>query len=296
MMKRLFLLLFFNTLFFSALAQKNQFEFTGTLKIEGLNAITYKLNFELLTDGSLKGSSTSDFKGENLTTSKISGKVDFEKQEISFKEIENLMTKSEEDSSRFCYVNVQSLPIEFITDKNLIRGAFQGNFPNGEFCAEGEINLIGNNLFDFLKAEIPEADPIVNTQIDSTESMTIQSPDIIKEPKGPLENGNILGLDWQSETLRLDLWDAFEEDNDRVNIYVNNELKHKSLLVRNAKSTLKFPIPSNGLIIKIEAETEGSNPPNTVNAQFIEKGQVKSIVTKLKKGEFVEIQIQRSND
>lgn len=293
MMNRIFLSLISIAFVFNLVAQKNSFEFVGTLKVEDLEAITYKLNFEILTDGQLSGSSTSDFSGANQTSSKILGKVDWDKKQISFHETLNIETKSEEDSSRFCYIQVQNLPLEIIGEQNLVRGNFEGHFPNGDFCAKGELNMIGGNLLAWKDSidKIQEKKSM-STAVDTAKPA--REKPILKEIDGPLQNGNILSIDWNSEKVRLDVWDAYEEDNDRVNIYLNGELKYQSLLVREAKRSFNFDLPKNGsLKITIEAETEGSNPPNTMNAQFIEKGQVKSIVTKLKKGEFVEILIQR---
>lgn len=279
-----FVLLSFN----SALYAQKQ-EFMGTLKADGIEAITIKLIFEIAEDGTIEGKSITDFNGTDETTSSLIGKLNRNQKTLQFREIANLSTRADTAEADFCYISAQTLEITRIEDKNMIIGPFQGVFANGEFCAEGEIHIVGPNILE--KDKAPPEKPKSNLDLDS--SRMKGDPIATVDLSQPIGDGTKVPLKWETDSIRLDLWDTFEEDNDQVSIYHNGLLIKKNLAIKKYRQSFYFPV-GEACIIRIKADNEGSNPPNTVNAILSGGTQKQALVTKLKAGESVELEISKN--
>jgi cyanate lyase len=88
------------------------YEFIGTVQLSDKTIITFKLNFKEDLDGFIVGTSLSDIYGADRTLSKIEGKISRDKKTISFKEIENLNTKSRVDIDLFCFIEVNNAKLK----------------------------------------------------------------------------------------------------------------------------------------------------------------------------------------
>lgn len=281
---------------FFGLGQTRKFDFIGTLHTENEVLISIKLNFEVLANDSIKGTSTTDFYGDNRTVSTIKGVLNQERQLLSFKETANINTKAQATADRFCYISVVDLPIRVNKRKNIVQGAFKGFFPNGEACAEGEIYLVGADILAQIAAEL---DPLLDSNLSARKNQVLDS--ILPQkaananPKSEtvLTHEGVIQLPWTGNTVKLIFWDGYKEDNDRINIYVNGELKEQSIEVKERKKTLLIPLETDICTIKIEAENEGKSPPNTVQLQLVDEGKLYPLVTQLKKGQHVEVTLTK---
>jgi hypothetical protein len=94
----------------SVLSQvREKYEFIGALRVTNEKLISYKINFEDIGGGKIKGESTTDFYGVNKTKSKIAGTLNKKNNTLSFHEETNISSSSSEDESIFCYVKVENL-------------------------------------------------------------------------------------------------------------------------------------------------------------------------------------------
>lgn len=79
-----------------AFSQNNiAYEFIGALTTTDQRIISYKLFFNISTDGTIEGVSTTDFYGSNITKSKIAGVI--KQNELTFNEVNNISTKYSEE-------------------------------------------------------------------------------------------------------------------------------------------------------------------------------------------------------
>lgn len=274
--------------------QKEKIELIGTLETETAQLISLKLSFTVDEHGVINGTSTTDFYGANRTVSVIKGNLNLKNQRLSFKEIANVNTRSDAKASEFCYIEVNNLSIKRKNEKSILNGKFKGYFPNGEPCANGRIYLVGANVLEnLIETEIV---PALTKKLEAKEDTSVQRAQNIRRAINPtttLKGGGAMAIDWQSNVVRLDVWDSYQEDNDRINIYVDGQLVHANLEVKEQKQSFTFPFIKETLTLRIEAENEGTNPPNTVNAQLIDNGKIQPLVTRLNKKQSVTVTIKK---
>ncbi len=299
--QRFFKILFwvvFNLLNYSLLGQPNKIEFIGALETKEHQVITYKLSLSVYSNGDVTGTTITDFYGKNSTESKIVGKLNKANNLLSFREISNIRTKSKAEASDFCYIHVSNLLLETKNDKAVINGKFKGYFPNGNVCAEGKIFLVSATILEKLNIN-EEFIAVLNDTIGSKEifddkTITANSIKNYINPSKQLANDELLAVKWNSKTIRIDVWDSYQEDHDQINIYMNEKLVHKAVELKGRKQSFEFTFETEKCVIKIEAINEGTSPPNTVNANLIDDGIIQPFITKLKKGQSASIEISRN--
>lgn len=278
----LVLFLFLSSFF--SFSQVRELQFYGTIHADGIGAISLQLIIELKPDGVFEGQSITDYDGDSKTISKISGNLDSKKKIFSFKEAYNIRSKSDPEEHDFCYLSAQNLKVEEANEQSVISGNFKGFFSDSTVCTEGRIELVGSWLFPKAKKPAPKEEaPQVDTP--QVEKVTFKPVDLDK----PLGHGDKVQFDWDRDTVRLDVWDSFEEDNDRINIYCNGELISNSFPIKLHRQSFYLPLIDGKCQVRIEAFNEGTNPPNTVQVLLIGKSKRQALVSKLKKGESVEL-------
>ena len=278
----------------NARCQDERFEFVGALVTSNNFKISLKLNFTVDENGVVAGRSITDYYGENSTESKIEGTLDLESKVLSFHEISNIKTKSDADASSFCYIRVKDIPISVEDEKNIIKGKFNGFFPNGKPCAEGNIFLVGADLLEQLSAkEEITSEEITNDNQNKIEPATVAELVKVINPKEQLKNGGMLNLDWNTNSIKFSVWDSYFEDHDKINIYVNGKLAYEEVEVKERKKTFNLEFVDGKCTIKIEAVNEGIAPPNTVHASVTDGGSVWPFLTKLKEGESATVVIEK---
>ncbi|MDZ7847580.1 MAG: hypothetical protein U5L96_12880 [Owenweeksia sp.] len=278
-------------------AQTENYELAGTLKTDGNLLVPIKINIEINSDGTVTGSSVTNFYSEDKTESKITGQVDFKNQVLSFAEVQNISTSSDANDDEFCYIRVERLPWKQSKSKTIFNGSFSGHYPDSSSCAQGEIYLVSmdllknfvdeNKMLSGLKDSLKHHYQNLESQEKSAEENT--KVDL----KAPLLNETEAFLNWNSADIRIHIWDSYEEDNDRFDIYINDSLFHNSVVATAHKKLYRFNFTGNACTIKIVAENEGKRPPNTFQAQLIDSAEVHTFETKLKKDEFVKLTFVR---
>ncbi|MEQ8358081.1 MAG: hypothetical protein RH860_01245 [Cytophagales bacterium] len=258
-------------------------EFTGIIAISGGEKISYKLIIEEIENGIFRGFTISNFEGEDYTKTKIKGKLSLDNLSMSFEELDNVETKSSAEASTFCYVSAPNLKIRILKNKNIIAGKFLGLFPSGEECAGGIILL--TNGGDLRKIE----------------EMNVEQPVAIKKmpAKKSLEFDSVLTSNEKLEIVNrdnkisLEVWDGYFQDDDRISIYLNNELIQENLVLRNDKQVIALPQDKSKYLLKIVALNEGSSGINTVNFRLKNSSEVKEFVSMLRKGESFSIDFKK---
>ncbi len=269
-------------------AQKNDYEFIGAITTSSESIISYKLHFSVNKDGSIEGESTTDFYGSNITKSKVSGSINRAKTRISFSETQNISTKSEEDESIFCYIHTENLRIRTVKGKNVIQGHFEGKYPSGEDCEYGIIYLVSSSILEELNID--------EDSIRKLDSIYTNMNKPQKEKKHLLRSNEELSVEWHSKFIEFEIWDAFREDGDMIDIYINDVLTKKHLLTKNEKQLIRSPIKDEQVTIRIVAVNEGKEGSNTVKYTFKDADVETNLTSSLKTGEEITIHINPKNE
>lgn len=288
--------LIFLSLSISMMGQKDSlYTFVGALTTGDQQVISYKLEFEVGENDSLFGTSTTDFYGKNITESSIRGV--FSKKKISFKEFNNISTRSKAHDSSFCFVSVSELKVKKVMNKRMINGQFKGVFPNGKECAIGVIYLVNNIDKQIKKFEDKMSDFRDSTgQIilpDNLDSVT----DILKPKSNDdllvLKNGDKDSVLWNSDKILLEVWDGSKEDGDKIDVYFNDTLVKHHLVTKKKPIVIEIPFGMKLSTLKIVAINEGKVGINTVNILLSNDHDAKPYISKLRKGEEVEIHFRK---
>lgn len=286
-------------LIFSFIIQNNlisqevkNYEFIGTLQLSDKTIITFKLNFKEDADGSIKGTSLSDIYGADRTLSKIEGKISKDKKTISFKEIGNLNTKSQAETSTFCFIEANNARLKTVKDKTIIQGAFVGKFKSGKKCADGYLYLMSSDYINKLADELLTSKNIKNK--DTLATIKKKVDDLkTRTNNNIIKSNEILSLTWSTQEIIIDIWDGQTEDKDEISIEINGEKVLDKFIITNQKKTLIVPIKEQISTVKITAVSEGNTSPCTANVKLRDGNNETSLVAVLKKGESTTVKINK---
>ncbi len=258
-------------------------EFTGIIAISGGEKISYKLIIEEIENGTFRGYTISNFEGEDYTKTKIKGKISLDELNMSFEELDNVETKSSAEASTFCYVSAPNLKIRILKNKNIIAGKFLGLFPSGEECAGGIILL--SNGGDLRKIEEMNAEESVAIENERLKKTLVFDTVLTSNEKLEIVN--------RDNKISLKVWDGYFQDDDRIAIYLNDELIEENLVLRNDKQVIALPQDKSKYRLKIVALNEGSSGINTVNFRLKSSSEEREFVSMLRKGESFSIDFKK---
>jgi hypothetical protein len=270
---------------------QTSYEFYGALKLNGNDKtiITYRLVFTE-QNGKITGYSVTDLDGIHETKNSISGTYDKSKKLFTFQEKEILYTKSKFDENSFCFVNFSG-KVKLVENTSKLEGAFKGLFNNKTKCIDGTMTLIGSNkiynLVNKVNKKIQKSKKIdAKTKKEANPVKLLDSLKINKLSKE--QNLNVF---WESNTLKLDIWDNGQEDGDIINVFLNNKLIVSEYTVTNKKKTLYITLSGKNDVFKIVATNEGKIKPNTAKLELHDKNRSFELLATLNKDEQASITI-----
>ena len=256
-----FLIFFISFTFSKAFAQ--QYTFLGVLKIDNKSqqSLSYSIMFTE-ENGKIKGYSITDMAGRHETKNKIEGFYNSKTGMLSFKESSIVYTKSTVSKGLFCFVNFNG-KIGRKHNMSYLNGKFTGLRDNSTPCVNGQIELIGNKDLEALIAKANKK--IQNSKLIKNEEK-IDLNHTIDSLKGQYvnsnENLNVFVND--VEQVKIRIWDNANEDGDRINLYLNEQLILKDYEVVNQKKEITLNIMAEKNVLKIVALNQGSQGLNTV--------------------------------
>ncbi len=259
-------------------------EFSGFLKLADSSLITYKISFRFSGEQTIEGYSLTDVFGTEKTKTSIKGSWAKKKKVISFREINNIATKSDAEENEFCYVQVKDAKVKTKGGKSIIEGLFNGEFSSGKSCANGSVFLIGTN---FITDKYSEKDSLKQTSSSSIQSI------IQKSNETKLHSDETLVVNTSSSKIFLEIWDGLKEDNDQISVLVNNLPVLTDFELTKTKKIIEIPLDKPECLILIVAGNEGKAPPNTAHILLRNDDITTPLVTSLKKGQKVIIKIKQ---
>ena len=274
------------------ISAQEDYEYIGAIKLNDTSYISYKISFDE-SEGLLRGYSVTDMGGSHETMSHLSGYYDAEKDEIEFYESGILYTKSYITQNDFCYVHFKG-KLKKLDNRQGIQGAFEGLYDNGESCINGTIQLI-----NFKKA-LKRARRI-DKKIDRTILISKEKRDkvnIVKELESAslnmLANGETLNVFTDLDEITLRLFDAGQEDGDRISLRMNDQLLLDNYTVSNTPREFKIPVEVPNTTLQLEAINSGSIGANTVKVELVlDDNTVIDALTNLNSGQTTSLILRR---
>ena len=260
---------------------QNTFSYLGTLILSNNTPISFSLDLQE-NNGIVNGYSITNINTPDETKSEISGLYFKSDNSFQLQETQILQTNSEAHLKTFCYINMNlSFKGKFGTKR--LEGTFIGNFLDSTQCASGKIILMEEKK---LKKKIEKVKKRIDKQADKmiTDTNQIQQTKILKD-------GVDLIINWESDKIKLFIWDANQEDGDKIQLIINNNIILNNFKTTNKRKKIKYRLVDGENIIEIKAVNLGNSPPNTSRLELVDSKTKYPIITQLELGKSAIIKI-----
>lgn len=269
------------------LSSQNLSEYLGVIKLNDSSTISYQLNLADLNEN-ISGYSITDIGGSHETKSNIIGTID-KKNNLSFKEIDIVYTKSDITNFDFCFIHFAGK-----VERSNIKGVFKGLYKDGTTCIDGEIIV---RSVKKIEKKAKKLNRIISKvqKVDSIKNNVniIKILDSLK--MNVLKANQTLSMFSSSKSIKLIIYDGGKVDGDRINLYVDEKIILKNFLISKTKKVIEIPINSNKTTVKLRALNVGSISPNTAKVEIINNTSKINVLTSLKKGEKTTINILKKH-
>jgi hypothetical protein len=270
-MKKLLFLIFAisYTLLFS---QKTE-RYSGILTLENGTPLMFEMEFTqdkgIVNGFSITGKGTSD-----ETRSDISGIFNKNTKTYKLKETQVLSTNSEADLNTFCYINMEIAELGKLSLKRY-EGNFTGYFTNGDTCASGKMILMEKEKLEKKVEKIKKkVEKKIEKKKKKEEEINVMSTKVLKD-------GDDMLIKCYSDKITIYIWDANQEDGDKISLVVNNKYLLKDFTTKRKRKKIKYKLKKGENIIEITAENLGSTPPNTSRIEIVDSKTKYPIITQL---------------
>ena len=273
-----FILLFFT---FLLNAQIKTFSYLGTLILSNNTPISFQLELEE-QNGIVNGYSITNINTPDKTKSEISGLYFKSDNSFQLQETQILQTSSEVPLNTFCYLNL-NLAFKGKFGSKRLEGTFIGNFLDSTQCASGKIILMEEKK---LVKKIEK----VKKKIDKKANKTLAETNQMQQTKILKDGGNFT-VKWESNKVKLYIWDANQEDGDKITLKINGDIILHDFETKNKRKKLKYQLEDGENIIEITATNLGTSPPNTSRIELVDSKTKYPIITQLELGKSAIIKI-----
>jgi len=273
-----FILLFFT---FLLNAQIKTFSYLGTLILSNNTPISFQLELEE-QNGIVNGYSITNINTPDKTKSEISGLYFKSDNSFQLQETQILQTSSEVPLNTFCYLNL-NLAFKGKFGSKRLEGTFIGNFLDSTQCASGKIILMEE------KKLIKKIEK-VKKKIDKKANKTLAETNQMQQTK-ILKDGDNFTVKWESNKVKLNIWDANQEDGDKITLKINGDIILHDFETKNKRKKLKYQLEDGENIIEITSTNLGASPPNTSRIELVDSKTKYPIITQLELGKSAIIKI-----
>ena len=273
-------LLLFTNLTFS----QNYFNYLGTLILSNNTAISFKLEL-IEKQGLVNGISITNIGTKDETKSEITGLYFKTDKSFQLQETQILETKSEAPLNTFCYINM-NLSFQGLFANKRLEGTFVGNFLDSSKCANGKIILMEEKK---IKKKIKK----IQKKIEKISSKEFNKTELVQQTR-ILKDGDDFSINSENKKMTLIIWDANNEDGDKVEVKLNNKIILNNFETKNKRKKIKFKLKTGENIIEIKALNLGTSPPNSSRIELVDHKIKYPIITQLELGKSVIIKINKA--
>ena len=260
---------------------QNTFNYLGTLVLANNTPISFTLELEE-DNGIVNGYSITNINTPDETKSEISGLYFKKDKSFQLQETQILQTKSEAALNTFCYISMNlSFKGKFGTKR--LEGNFTGNFLDSIECAKGKIILMERKK---LEKKIKK----IKNKIEKKHNEKHQDTSLIKRTQ-ILKDGDDFTINWESNKVKLFIWDANMEDGDKIQLTINGNIILDNFETTNKRKKIKYKLLEGENTIEIKATNSGTSPPNTSRIELVDNKTKYPIITQLELGKTAVIKI-----
>ena len=273
---RIYILILLGLGFLATSAKENKYEYLGTLILNNNTPISFKLHL-IEKKGLVNGYSITNIGQADETKSEITGLYFKSDKSFQLQETQILHTNSEAPLNTFCYINM-NLSFKGKFGRKRLEGTFTGNFLDSTECASGKIILIKEKK---LQKKIKK----IKKKVEKLEKkyQEINDTILIKKTK-ILKDGDDFIIHSKNKRIKLFIWDANNEDGDKIQLKINNKIILSDFETKNKRKKIRYKLKKGENIIEIQATNLGYSPPNTSRIELIDNDTKYPIITQLELG------------
>ena len=260
---------------------QNTFSYLGTLLLSNNTPISFSMELQE-ENGIVNGYSLTNINTPDETKSEISGLYFKKDKSFQLQETQILSTNSEAPLNTFCYINMNfSFKGKFGSKR--LEGTFTGNFLDSTECAKGKIILMEKKKLEKKIAKVKKKikKKIEKGKLDKTQVLQTQI----------LKDGDDFTINWESNKLKLFIWDSNQEDGDKITLIINENIILNDFETKNKRKKIKYKLKDGGNIIEIKATNLGNSPPNTSRIELVDSKTKYPIITQLELGKTAIIKV-----
>jgi hypothetical protein len=262
-------------------AQTKSFSYLGTLILSNNTAVSFQLELEE-NNGIVNGYSITNINTPDETKSEISGLYFKKDKSFQLQETQILQTNSEAPLNTFCYINMNlSFKGKFGTKR--LEGDFTGNFLDSTQCASGKIILLQ-------KTKLEKKIQKIKKKVEKKYNEKYQDTSLVKRTE-ILKDGDDFTINWESSKIKLFIWDANQEDGDKIQLIINGNIILNDFETKNKRKRIKYRLVDGENTIEIKATNLGTSPPNTSRIELVDSKIKYPIITQLELGKSAIIKI-----
>jgi predicted secreted protein len=259
---------------------QNTYSYLGTLILSNNTPISFSLQLQE-DNGIVNGYSITNINTPDETKSEISGLYFKKEKSFQLTETQILQTKSEAALNTFCYISMNlSFKGKFGTKR--LEGTFTGNFLDSIECASGKIILMEKEKLEKKIEKIKKK--VEKIQQKEQDTTLVKRTQILKE-------GEDFTIYWESNKVKLFIWDANMEDGDKITLTINGNIILDDFETTNKRKKIKYKLAEGENTIEIMATNLGTSPPNTSRIELVDSKTKYPIITQLKLGKTAIIKI-----
>lgn len=265
----------------------SQHRLKGFLGVEGGESFAYVMEFKD-SSGFIKGYSYTYQTEKKEVKAQIEGLLDRENHILRFRETGLLYNHGFESRATICLIQTE---LKFVKEDG--RAVFKGQITTSDAthvtCSGGTIVMNDetaiNDLFeasfgtenknDHPADKTPKTGKPVKYVYDT--ATKVQKITRASEKMQQVTEGKDVVLYWDSDSIVIYLWDGGKIDGDVLSIWVGDRNLINRYTLTKEKKRLSMLFSGKEMIITVQAENEGNEPPNTAN-MLLEDNKVRHSV------------------
>lgn len=282
-----FFLILFVCLGYTTQAQEFPYKLKGYLGVKGGESFTYELHLKDSALGYVNGYAYTYLAEGKDVKATIVGHLDTINKTLSIEEKSIIHNNGFTSKAVICLLQstLSYQPEEGVLSGRLgTKTAGSGALP----CSDGSLTFIDKAALQTLfhskaintqqlaknpaEASIPKKIALNRDSflLAQKTSATQTNPKPAPTPTlARITEGKDKSYQWNSNTVKIEVWDGTSEDGDKINILLNGNTVLAQYTLRNQKHKFTINLENNELnVLQIEALNIGSEPPNTANLRI----------------------------
>ena len=130
----------------------------------------------------------------------------------------------------------------------------------------------------------------IKKKVDKKYQEKYQDTSLVKRTQ-ILKDGDDFTINWESNKLKLYIWDANKEDGDKIQLTINGNIILDDFETKNKRKKIKFKLLKGENTIEIKAINLGASPPNTSRIELVDSKTEYPIITQLELGKSAIIKV-----